>query len=148
MRISPKFVLPACGLLLFGAIGYHSFSLGRSVHEEHGRYVYWGSIRLDSDPLNRHPNAPNPCGNQDPDCTQWDLRAAWIDPGPLEKALVITALPAFLVGALLVGGLGHLGVSQVVTFMISMPVLIFFWFYFIGLLVHRLARRRKRGVPG
>jgi hypothetical protein len=59
--------------------------------------------------------------------------------------LILTALPAFLLGAGLVGGLGRIGFSQVWVFMISMPSLVSAWFYFIGWLLDR--RRMKRYKP-
>jgi hypothetical protein len=47
--------------------------------------------------------------------------------------LVLSAVPAFVVGAAIVRGLGQMGVSEITSFMISMPLLIVAWFYFIGL---------------
>jgi len=45
-------------------------------------------------------------------------------------------------------GLGRLGVSQVLTFMVLMPVLIFVWYYFIGWLLERGIRRwQKPSMP-
>jgi hypothetical protein len=52
------------------------------------------------------------------------------------------ALPAFLVGTGVVHGLARLGVSEVISFMVSMPLLIFAWFYLVGWLVDRRLRRR------
>jgi len=65
-----------------------------------------------------------------------------VEPGLTAKCLVIFALPAFLVGLAIVVGLARLGVNQVLSFMVSMPPLIFAWFYFLGWLVDR--RRAKR----
>jgi hypothetical protein len=55
----------------------------------------------------------------------WDLKDRWIDPGMAAEILMIAAFPAFAVSAVIVGGLGRLGVNQVWSFMISMPLLIF-----------------------
>jgi hypothetical protein len=55
---------------------------------------------------------------------------------------MLTALPAFAAGGVLVRGLGRLGVSQVSTFMVLMPLLIFTWYYFIGRLVDRWRDKR------
>jgi ABC-type spermidine/putrescine transport system permease subunit II len=41
---------------------------------------------------------------------------------------VLSALPAFLIGSLAAYGLGRFGVSEVLSFMISMPLLIFAWY--------------------
>lgn len=48
----------------------------------------------------------------------------WVDPGWLEKALVISALPAFFLGAVFVRELARLGVSELASFMSTMPALI------------------------
>jgi len=48
--------------------------------------------------------------------------------------LMISAIPAFAVGAIAVGGLGRLGISQVSSFMVLMPLLISTWYYALGLL--------------
>jgi len=55
----------------------------------------------------------------------------------MEKALVLTAIPAFLVGLAIVRGFARLGVSQVTTFMTTMPVCITLWFYSAGWLFDR-----------
>ena len=61
---------------------------------------------MDSDPANKYNRA-----------TTWDLADRWVDPGLLEKFLIISAFPAFVVGGFAVGGLGRLGISQVLSFM-------------------------------
>jgi len=137
VRVNWKFVLPGDGLLLFAAISYHSFNHPIEV----GRYFWWGSIRLDSDPLNKKVWITDSYQNGSPISDGWDSRAVWVDPGLAEQFLVITALPAFVVGALIVHGLRHFGISQVVSFMGVMPILICAWFYFVGWLLRRLSRR-------
>lgn len=67
----------------------------------------------------------------------------WVDPGWLARCHVLSALPAFVVGVGIVRGLGRLGVSEVISFMISMPLLIFAWFYFVGWLLDRWRQKRR-----
>jgi len=61
----------------------------------------------------------------------------------MAKFLMISALPAFAVGGLAVGGFGRLGVSQVSSFMVLMPPLIAAWYFFVGWLVDRWVYRRS-----
>ncbi len=67
-----------------------------------------------------------------------------VDPGWLAKFLMLSALPAFVVGGLAVGGLGRLGFSQVSSFMFLMPVLIFAWYYVVGWLLDRWSHKHLR----
>jgi hypothetical protein len=46
-------------------------------------------------------------------------------------------LPALFIGLFITAVLGKYGMNQLLVYMISMPPLIFGWFYFIGLLVGR-----------
>ena len=57
--------------------------------------------------------------------------------------LMISAIPAFAVGAIAVGGLGRLGISQVSSFMVLMPLLISTWYYALGLLIDRCVGRKS-----
>jgi hypothetical protein len=82
----------------------------------------------------------------DSDCVGWDPVSIWVDPGWLAKMLMVSALPAFAIGALIVGGLGRLGTNEVWTFMISMPILICAWYYLVGWLVDRWAFRRSQEI--
>jgi len=50
---------------------------------------------------------------------------------------MLSALPAFVVGRAVVSGLARLGVSEVWSFAILMPVLVVAWFYFVGWLIDR-----------
>jgi hypothetical protein len=134
--------------MLFTSETYHSVRFNREIHQSPHRYFWWSSIRLDSDPLKpRTSNAPS-CAAETTNCTTWDLQQVWIDPGLLARSLMISALPAFLAGAVLVSAEAHFGVSQVSGFMISMPLLIFTWYYFIGWLVDRWWRRRSQRSQG
>jgi hypothetical protein len=65
----------------------------------------------------------------------------WFQPGLILEWFMVSALPAFVLGIVIVHGLGRFGVNEVWTFLISMPFLIFTWYYFIGWLLDRLARK-------
>ncbi|MGB9465504.1 MAG: hypothetical protein WBR10_10350 [Candidatus Acidiferrum sp.] len=49
----------------------------------------------------------------------------------------MSAIPAFVVEAVVIGGLGRIGINEIWGFMISMPLLIFAWYYFVGWLIDR-----------
>jgi len=57
---------------------------------------------------------------------------------------MLSALPAFVVGTAVVRALAHLGVSEVWSFMIVMPLLILAWFYFVGWLTDRWVHKRSQ----
>ena len=61
----------------------------------------------------------------------------------MQKALVFTAIPAFLVGLAIVRGFARLGVSEVTTFMSTMPLCITLWFYSVGWLFDRWTYKRR-----
>jgi hypothetical protein len=136
--------LPVIGLALFSAESYHSIRFNRETQRIPSRYFWWSSLRLDSDPLNRHPKDATPCKNGEENC--WDLRDTWVDPAYLTRFQVLTAFPAFIVGGLAVGGLGKLGISEVSSFMFLMPVLIVAWYYFVGRLLDRWIGRASERV--
>jgi hypothetical protein len=58
---------------------------------------------------------------------------------------MLFALPAFAIGLFITFGLGKFGISEVLSFMISMPLLVSTWFYFVGWLIDRW--RLKRSHP-
>jgi hypothetical protein len=60
---------------------------------------------------------------------------------------MFSALPAFLLGWFIVDDLAIWGVSQVWSFMVSMPLLISAWFYFLGWLVERRRRKPLADIP-
>jgi hypothetical protein len=130
------------GLILFGLLTYASIQGNREMrHGRHSRYFWWGSVRLDSDPLDKHPKL-EPCTQRpDGDCA-WDPLYIWVEPGLMEKALVLSALPAFLLGRAVVFGLARLGDNELASFMSTMPVLILVWFYGVGWLLDRWRFRR------
>lgn len=136
MRTRWRLILPVIGLILFGAESYSSFRLNRELGTIPRRFYYWSSIRLDSDPLRA------PCKPGDAGCG-WEQNWVWVDSGYLAKALMLIALPAFAFGAVVVGALAHLGVSEVWSFALVMPVLVFAWFYVVGWLIDRWVCKRS-----
>ena len=81
------------------------------------------------------------CDATDGGCVGWDPVYLHVSPGLAAGMLVLSGLPAFALGAVLTETLGRLGISQVTTFMIAMPLLIAAWYYFLGWLVDRRAGR-------
>ena len=74
----------------------------------------------------------------------WGPDEIFLGATPLpERALFFSAIPAFLLGSLIEGVLGQLGISKVLTFMVSMPLLIGSWFYFLGWLIDSWGRKRQ-----
>jgi hypothetical protein len=153
MRKRWSLVLPLCGLALFLLGTYASFRFNREVFGNRPtRYFYWSSIRLDSDPLNKH-QYPYflPCKSGEADCVE--PQTIWVvEHGSVSMLLRLAALPAFFAGVAIVRGLARLGVSEVATFLISMPLLILAWFYLIGWLIDRwrykVASRRVASSQG
>ena len=144
MRKRWRIVLPVIGLALFSAETYHSLRFNREMNQ--GKYFWWSSFRLNSDPLNRQPKRSTPCKNGEKNC--WQLQEMWVDPGLLAQFQIWSAFPAFVTGGLAVVGLGRLGISQVLTFMFLMPVLIVIWYYCAGWVLDRwLSRRRSGSLP-
>jgi hypothetical protein len=77
------------------------------------------------------------------DCTTLDPVYIWVDPGWAERMLLVSAFPAFIAGAAIVAGLARLGISELSTFTVSIPVLIFAWFYFVGWVIDRWRYKRS-----
>jgi hypothetical protein len=142
MRRHWRIVFPVFDLILFSAISYHSYET------QHGpsKYFYWSWVRLDSDPADKDYPYASPCKDGKENCENWDLTIAdrWVDPGFLDKILIFSALPAFVVGGVAVGGLARLGVSQVSSFKFLMPILLATWYYFIGWLLDHWIRKRSQ----
>ncbi|MFZ1159281.1 MAG: hypothetical protein WAO10_15975 [Candidatus Sulfotelmatobacter sp.] len=95
----------------------------RAFHS--GRYFWWSAMRLDSDPLDRHP-APRTaiaCHDKVENCLPMEPMEIWIDPGWVTRCFMLLALPAFLATAGIVSGLARLGVSEITSFFVSMPLL-------------------------
>lgn len=151
MRLRWSVILPIPGLLLFAAVSYRSMDINRHEQDAPPKFYWWSSLRLDSDPLNKNPvlAKPKPCGNEKQNCASWEVRPFWVEPAFVDRLLVYSALPAFLAGAAIVISLSKLGIDEVLTFMVSMPILLFAWYYFVGWLIERWTYRRlgAKSVP-
>ena len=141
MQIRFNQILPLLGLLLFAAVTYRSMGVNTQGPDGPHKYYWWSSLRLDTDPLNRHPAPAQPCSNGAPNCSTWMLQTQWITPAYMDRLLIYASLPAFLAGTAIVAELSKRGVDEVLTFMVSMPILLFLWFYFSGWLLDRLIAR-------
>jgi len=139
-------LLPTIALMLFAGESYLSMRMNREAGTT--RYQWWSEIRLDTTPSGQRQPAFVPC-KQDPkqNCAGWGPVEMAVDAGWLAKALVISAVPAFIAGAFIVRGLGHLGINEVWTFAVSMPLLIAGWFYLIGWVIDRWRYRRAVTLP-
>jgi len=148
MRYRLKLILPLFGLLLFSFESWESFHWNREYHHS-GRYFYWGSIRLDRDPLNVHPTPSvnaKPCEATRGDCTDVELDFWVFEPSRLQQIFVFSALPAFLLEGTILIGAKHFGMSQVLIFMGTLPPLIVPWYYFLGWTGDRLLDKVRRRV--
>jgi len=141
-------LLPFLGLVLFGAVSYHSKQVNDELQRSPNRYFWWSSLRLDSDPLNQHPKPPELCQYDPLRCANWDVNTRQVSPGWLDRTLVVTSFPAFLAGFALVLALARQGINEVLTFMVVMPTLLFGWYFFLGWMVERWWSKRKRAKPG
>jgi hypothetical protein len=130
MRIRWRLALPLAGLILFGWGSYESMQWRPAS----SRYFWWSSIQLDTTPLN---NSISSCTNENGDCSEWEPESIVVHSGWLAKVLFLSAFPAFLVGHFVVYGFSRFGVSGLTSFMISMPLLIFGWFFLLGWLLDR-----------
>jgi hypothetical protein len=83
------------------------------------------------------------CKEAEENCATWDLKNTWVDPGLLDGFLLLTAFPAFILSRLMAGILGTMGINQLTTFMLSMPVLLLLWYYFVGQLLDGWMHRRS-----
>ena len=148
MRRFWRVVLPIVGLLLFSLVSWHDFRVNREIHQHlPNKYFMWSAIRLDTDPANRGNWDVGKCKDSDENCVRWDLKDTWVDPGLLDGFLLLTAFPAFVLGRLIVGFLGTMGINQLTSFMLLMPVLLLIWFYFVGRVLDGwIQRRSKRSV--
>ena len=137
-------ILPIVGVALFGLGSYQSIRLNRMLSWH--KYYYWLSIPLDRDPLNRWSNTSATCNSQGSDC-KVEFDYIRIDPGPVTKVFMTSAFPAFFAGTALSHTIGRYGASELPTFMIATPVLIFAWYYLLSwcaFLLLRLVRKKQR----
>lgn len=136
-----RLFLPTLGLLLFALEAWESNREWR-IRPSPSRYSRWASIRLDSDPLNRDPRSRDVSAQNR---ARWEGPLKIVDPGYLANASFFSGLPAFLSSMVVAAALSRLGVSQVLTFMISTPILLFAWYYLLGRLLDRWRRKSQRG---
>lgn len=150
MRRRWQIALPLVGLILFFGETIHSVRFNLTNYRSSYRYFWWGATRLDKTPGQL--TLPIPChstSNPIEDCNSWEPEYIWTGPSVIEDLLILAALPAFAMGLVIVEGLGRIGVNQVTSFFVSMPVLICVWFYLAGLLADRiLSRHRFVESPG
>jgi len=145
MQIRWGNILPFIGLALFAMVSYQSARVNDQLQHSPNRYFWWSSLRLDSDPLNQHPKPPERCLYDPGHCANWDVSPRRNPPGWLDRALVLSAFPAFLTGFALVLLMARKGVNEVMTFMVSMPMLLYGWYYLVGWLIERwISDRRQR----
>src|SRR5262249_42229656 len=126
MRIRWRLILPTIGLLLFAGETRHSYREWQ-IEPQPRRYFWWAFIRLDSDPLNRHPH-PLKKNNVKENNGGWELRGKIVDPGYLTQTSLLSGFPAFLLSKLIRNALSRFGISQVLSFMISTPILLAAWY--------------------
>lgn len=133
-------------MILFGLLTYGSMRVNRGLHRlnHQGRYYWWGSVRLDSNPLNKQPMHPavNPCA-QDEQICGFNPESIWVTPGLMEWAFTLSSLPTYLLCMAVVRGFAHFGVSELLSFMITMPLLTLAWFYAAGWLFDRWRYKRS-----
>jgi len=131
-------------MILFCLLTFSSMRVDRDLRQQHhrGRYFWWGSVRLDSDPLNKRP-LPKPCAQATDQTCGFDPQYIWVVPGLIEWALRLSALPAFLLTVLVMHGLDRFGISELLSFMITMPLLTLVWFYSVGWLLDRWRYKRS-----
>ncbi len=121
-------ILPILGVVLFVIGSYQSVRLNQNLSH---KYFWWSAIRLDRDPLNHHPYIAPQCNPETTNCGA-ELNFVWVDPGPGTRVFSSSATPAFLLGVFLAHLLGHVGISELLTFILAMPPLIFAWYYFVA----------------
>lgn len=141
MPVRWRIILPVVGLLLFAAISVYSVRWNRQLRNP--RYFYWSSIRLDANPQASRDPVPEPCREANHNCIEWEP-GVWIDPGWMTQLLGYSAFPAFILRKPIVHGFARVGVSEVTTFMVSMPILLGAWYYFAGWLLDRWRLKRKQ----
>lgn len=140
MPIRWRLFLPVAGLIAFTGISYHSYrDVTPKARVAPCQFFRWSTLPLDSDPLGRRSQSKDPCVDWDP------MTDASPRPRPYEKLFMLFALPAFLVSTLIVFGLGgKFGVNEVLSFMVTMTLFTFIWFYFVGWLIDRWRFRRSQ----
>lgn len=142
MRRLWQIVLPVLGLSLFGGITRAALE-GRQMEKVHGQYFWWASIPLDTHRIDPKQNTVDRRTQIGEGRASWDPRVIE-DRGLPTRLMLVSAFPAFFIGIACVRILGRLGVSDVSTFLVLMPLLIAAWYYLIGAVIDRWAYRRLR----
>jgi hypothetical protein len=78
----------------------------------------------------------------DENCDALEPEYIWVGPGWLERALTLSALPAFLLACAVAHGLAHFGISELLSFIFAMPLFTLAWFYSVGWLLDRWQFKR------
>jgi hypothetical protein len=60
------------------------------------------------------------------------------------EVFMLLSLPVFVVVAVVVFGLGRLGLNKIWSFMFATPLLLSVWYYFVGMLIDRWRNKRLR----
>ena len=108
----------------------------------HGRYFWWGSVRLDSDPWNER-QVSELCATGSEEGCSFDPEYIWVTPGWIEIALTLSAFPALILAVSMAHGLARLGISELLSFMLAMPLSTLAWFYGVGWLLDRWRFKRS-----
>ena len=79
------------------------------------------------------------------ECVDWDVATIYSSarPSRVERLFVLFALPAFVISLFITFGMGRFGISEVLSYMISVPLLISAWFFFVGWLIDRWRFKRS-----
>lgn len=144
MRKRWSILLPVAGLALFTWVSYRSSLVNRELQRSPNRYFWWSSLLLDSDPLDRDPKPAALCQYDAAHCANWEVPGKSGGPGWADRVLVFSSLPAFLGGCALVFAFGRMGIDEVLTFMVVMPMLLFTWFHLAGRLIDHWWRKRRQ----
>lgn len=139
-----RIVLPVIGIALFSAVSLRSVRAYQSAQRIPSKYFWWSSIRLNVDLANRY-GFGNASRTEPEDWDPFFLNT-WNATGLMAKLLLTSALPAFAVDSMLVGGFARFGIGEVSTFLVSMPGLIAAWYYFIGWLLERRLRKSSQNT--
>jgi hypothetical protein len=65
----------------------------------------------------------------------WDPQSITVDLGPLQKLLIVTGLPAFLLSVPLIHVFDRFGANELTVFLSSTAVGLGIWYWFVGWLI-------------
>ena len=119
--------LSIAGLALFVIVTAQSWRNSHRVHS--ARYFRWSVFLLNSQPLKTGES---------------DVVPPLPEPSWPDSILRATAFPALFIGIAIIYPLSRLGLSEVLTFMTLMPLVLFSWYYWIGRLIDRRVLRRNQ----